>query len=91
MANFPTVTQITYTLANDNTLLMRVREKVKEFGTPTFVVVSDITTNVGEKDNWVDSLNDQKTRLTDQIEVVTEPMEDTIEDINKQITEIENL
>ena len=91
MANLPTVTQITYSLEVDGSLLKRVREKVKELDTPKFVVISDITYNVGEKDDWSDGLEDQVVNLTAQKEIYIEGIDSAIDDLNEQIADIDAL
>lgn len=91
MANLPTVIQTTYALEVDASLLRRVREKVKEFDTPKFVVISDITYNVGDKDDFKDSLVDQVDSLNDQKEQFIEDMDKVILDFEEQIADIDAL
>jgi hypothetical protein len=91
--NVKTFIQVTYSLLNDDEdhLLRRELHRVKDETTNDFVVVMDVTTDVGEKDDYKDGLQDQSDALTDQRDDMVVIFDDQIELIDEQITEIEGL
>ena len=75
----------------DDHLLRKEVERVKDESTTDFVTVSDETVDVGEKDDWLDRLNDQKDTLETAKADSIDSFDNQIELVQDQIDEIEAL
>ena len=69
-------------------MLRRERVRVKDENAVDFVTVSDITTDVGEKDDWVTHLEDSRGIIIDLRDDTVDKANDDIELLDEQIDEI---
>jgi hypothetical protein len=88
-----TFISVSYSLLNDDPdhLLRQEVHRVKDEDTNDFVTVSDTTTDVGEKDDYSDYLQDEVERLETQKEDTVVSIDDSIEILEEQIAEIDSL
>ena len=88
-----TFIQVTYSLdgGDPDHLLRREVHRVKDETTTDFVVVMDITVDVGEKDDWRDDLQNQSYTLENHKVDMVDNLDSQIEILDEQIAEIDLL
>jgi len=72
-------------------LLRQEVHRVKDEDTTDFVTVSDVTEDVGEKDDYRDFLVDQRDGVEDRKVDTVDILDDQIEILDEQIDEIDAL
>ena len=88
-----TIINISYSLqgGDDAHLLRREIRRVKDETLNEFVTVLDQTVDVGEKDDWRDALADDKDLAETSRDDYVNSINDRIEILDDQITEIDSL
>ena len=87
-----TLIRITYSIpVSPDNMLRREVHSVKDEATVDFVVVQDDEVDVGEKDDWRDSLQDQLDAIETQKADSIDAFDDQIELLQDQINEIDGL
>ena len=88
-----TIISISYSLIGGDTdhLFKRELHKIKDETLNKFVTVMDVTTDVGEKDDYRDLLQDESDILTDLRNDAVVTYDDSIEVIDEQIVDIDSL
>jgi len=85
-----TIIQIGYSeLAGS--LLRREVHRIKDKILNDFVTVHDVTTNVGDKEAWTESLEEQKIQVTELRDEQFESQTEQIESLQDQIDEIDEI
>lgn len=88
-----TFIQVTYSLlgGDPNHLLRRELHRIKDDVLTDFVTVFDETTDVGEKDDYSDFLGDRKDKTVTERDDEVDRYDDQIEILTEQINEIDSL
>lgn len=87
-----TFIQITYSIpVSIENLIRREIHRVKDEDTVEFVIVSDTTVDVGNKDDYRDALQDNISFLETKKEDMIDTLDDQLELIQSQIDEIDSL
>ena len=85
-----TIIQISYTEPVDS-LLRREVHNIKDKAINEFVVVYDVTSDVGDKQAWTESLEEQKEQEIELRDKQFEAQTERIDSLQEQIDEIEAL
>ena len=90
--NVNTFIQVSYSVpVNNSNLMRREVHRIKDEDTVDFVIVKDTESNVGEKDDWRNRLQDDLDDLVVQKADMIDSFDDQIELLQEQIDEIDSL